>query len=180
MLKQINYDSIIKSWDLFSSPPWVVELLLEFAQIESGMRCLDPSAGFGNLAISLHQAGVIVEVIEILPALQTHLTVQGFILVGSDFLTTNLSNRSQRIVQNPPFSLQISHVKKAYECLSKGGKLVSLMSNSPWCYNTSFHRQFRCWLTTVNAQVVELTWGLFVNSERFTQVKCSLVVIDKS
>lgn len=180
MLKQINYDSIIKTWDLFPSPSWVVELLLDFAQIEPGMRCLDPSAGFGHLAISLHQAGGIVEVIEILPELQADLTVQGFTVVGSDFLTSNLSNRYQRIVQNPPFSQQISHVKKAYECLSKGGKLVSLISNSPWCYDTSFHRQFRYWLTTVNAQVTELPWGLFVNSERFTHVKCSLVVIDKN
>lgn len=180
MLKQIDRNSLLKSWDLFPSPPWVVELLLEFAQIEPGMRCLDPSAGFGHLAISISKAGGIVEVVEIIPELQTDLTLQGFTLVGSDFLTSNLSNRYHRIVQNPPFSLQISHVKKAYGCLSKGGKLVSLMSNSPWCYNTSFYRQFRYWLTTVNAQVIELPWGLFVNSERFTNVKCSLVVIDKS
>lgn len=180
MFKQIDRNSLLKSWDLFPSPPWVVELLLEFAQIEPGMLCLDPSAGFGDIAISISKAGGIVEVFEIIAELQTDLTLQGFTLVGSDFLTSNLSNRYHRIVQNPPFSQQISHVKKAYECLNKGGKLVSLMSYSPWCYNTSFNRQFRYWLTTVNAQVIELPWGLFVNSERFTNVKCSLVVIDKS
>lgn len=180
MLKHIDHNSLLKSWDLFPSPTWVVELLLDTAQIKPGMLCLDPSAGFGNLSIALRKAGGIVEVIEILPALQTHLTLQGFTVVGSDFLTSNLSNRYQRVVQNPPFSLQISHIKKAYQCLSKGGKLVSLMSNSFWCYNTSFYRQFRYWLTIVNAQIIELPWGLFVNSERFTNVKCSLVVIDKN
>lgn len=136
MLKQINRNSLLKSWDLFPSPPWVVELLLEFAQIEPGMLCLDPSAGFGNIAISLHQAGGIVEVIEIIPELQPELTLQGFTLVGSDFLTTcNLNNCYQRVVQNPPFSQQIFHVKKAYQSLSNEGRLVSLLSSSPWQYN---------------------------------------------
>lgn len=182
MLKQIEHNSLLlKSWDLFPSPPWVVKLLLEFAQIQPGMLYLDPSASFGDIAISIRKAGGIVEVVEIIPELQTDLTLQGFLLVGSDFLTAfNLSTRYHRVVQNPPFSQQISHVKKAYECLTKGGKLVSLMSYSPWCYNTSLNRQFRYWLTTVNAQVTELPWGLFMNSERFTNVKCSLVVIDKN
>jgi hypothetical protein len=176
----LNNSEILKPWDLFPSPPWVVELLVEVANIEPGISCLEPSAGFGTLATSLQQAGALVEVIEPISELQTILLLQGLLLVGADFLTTpNLSNRYERVVQNPPFSQQISHVKRAYQCLKAGGRLVSLVSHSPWQYNTSFYKQFRYWLNTVNAQVQELPWGLFVNSDRYTCVECCLITINK-
>lgn len=171
---------IINYWDLFPSPPWVVELLVEAGNIEPGISCLEPSAGFGTLASSLQEAGALVEVIEPIPELQTILSIQGLLLIGSDFLTTpNLSDHYERVVQNPPFSQQIAHVKRAYQCLRIGGRLVSLVSHSPWQYNTSFCKQFRYWLNIVNAQVQELPWGLFVNADRYTSVECCLITIDK-
>ncbi len=174
-------NEILKTWDVFPSPPWVVDLLLEASEIEPECRCLEPSAGFGAIAIALQSAGGSVEVIEPIVELQKTLTMQGFMVIGSDFLTTaNLENQYHRVVQNPPFSQQISHVKKAYQCLEKSGKLVSLISNTPWQYNSSFYKQFKHWLSTVNAQVQELPWGLFVNSERYTQVECCLITINKA
>ncbi|MDV2994873.1 MAG: hypothetical protein N4J56_004527 [Chroococcidiopsis sp. SAG 2025] len=176
----MNNREILKSWDLFPSPPWVVDLLVEAANIELGISCLEPSAGFGTLAASLQKAGALVEVIEPIPELQTILALQGLLLIGSDFLTTPIErDRYERVVQNPPFSQQISHVKRAYQCLKAGGRLVSLVSHSPWQYNTSFYQQFRYWLNAVNAQVQELPWGLFVNSDRYTSVECCLIIIDK-
>lgn len=176
----MNQSEILKSWDLFPSPPWVVELLVEAANIEPGISCLEPSAGFGTLASSLQKSGAFVEVIEPIPELQTLLSLRGLLVIGSDFLTTpNLSHRYERVVQNPPFSRQITHVKRAYQCLRIGGRLVSLVSHSPWQYNTSFYKQFRYWLNMVNAQVQELPWGLFVNSARYTSVECYLITIEK-
>lgn len=161
----MNNRESLKSWDLFPSPLWVVDLLVEAANIEPEISCLEPSAGFVTLATSLQQAGAIVEVIEPIPELQTILSLQGLLLIGSDFLTTPIEcDRYERVVQNPPFSQQISHVKRAYQCLKAGGRLVSLVSHSSWRYNTSFYKQFKYWLNTVNAQVQELPWGLFVNS----------------
>lgn len=174
-----NY-SHLNSWDLFPSPPWVVEVLTQKANIELGMRCLEPSAGFGSLAVAMKKLGANVEVIEPLVQLQTILTLQNLLVIGSDFLTANTANSFQAVVQNPPFSQQISHVKKAYQSLSYGGTLVSLVSNSPWQHNTSFYKQFRHWLLTVDAQVQELPWGLFVNSDRMTQVECCLITINKT
>lgn len=179
MLGQKNSKNL-KSWDLFPSPPWVVELLLKNAQIELGMCCLEPSAGFGSLAIAMQKLGGNVKVIEPLPKLQTVLTLQNLLVIGSDFLTANTTNSFQLIVQNPPFSQQISHIKKAYQSLSYEGRLVSLVSNSPWQYNTSLYKQFRHWLEIVNAEVQELPWGLFVNSDRYTQVECYLITINKN
>lgn len=175
-----TYNKVLTSWALFPSPPWVVELLLENARIEPGMRCLEPSAGFGSVAIAMQELGGKVEVIEPLPELQTILTLQNLLVISSDFLTANTTNSFQLVVQNPPFSQQISHIKKAYQSLSSEGRLVSLVSNSPWQYNTSLYKQFRHWLNTFNAEVQELPWGLFVNSDRYTQVECYLITIDKT
>lgn len=171
---------MIDAWDLFPSPPWVVEILIENAEIEPGMSCLDPSAGFGNIALAIQKLGGNIQVIEILPKLQAILTLQNLLVIDSDFLTATTDNAFQAIVQNPPFSQQISHVKKAYASLCCGGKLTSLVSNSPWHYSTSFYKQFRHWLVTVDAQVLELPWGLFVNSDRYTTVECSLITISKT
>lgn len=175
-----NYNNLSKYWDLFPSPPWIVELLVKNTNIEPGVQCLEPSAGFGGLALALREAGGKVEVIEPIQTLQTILTLQGFVVIGSNFLTTpNLNKQYDCVVQNPPFSQQISHVKKAYQCLNDSGRLVSLVSSSPWQYNSSFYKQFRYWLQMINAQVIELPWGLFVNSDRYTQVECNLIVINK-
>jgi hypothetical protein len=158
----------------------VVELLIKASNIESGSLCLEPSAGFGNLAIAMQNCGAIVEVIEPIIELQAILTLQGLTVISSDFINTpNLHNHYHSIIQNPPFSQQISHIKKAYHCLSPKGKLVSLASSTPWQYNSCFYKQFRYWLTTVNAQVEELPSGLFVNSERYTSVECYLITINK-
>lgn len=139
-----------------------------------------PWAGFGSLAVAMQKLGGSVQVIELLPQLQTILTLHNLLVIDSDFLTANTANSFQAVVQNPPFSQQISHVKKAYQSLSYEGRLVSLVSNSPWQYNTSFYKQFRNWLLTVNAEVHDLPWGLFVNSYRYTQVECYLIKIDKN
>lgn len=176
-----NCNELSNYWDLFPSPPWIVDLLIEGAHIEPGMTCLEPSAGLGDLAIAMQAAGGIVHVIEPIPALQTLLTLRELLVIGSDFITTpHLNDCYCRVVQNPPFSQQISHLKQAYKSLKRGGRLVSLVSNSPWQYNTSFYKQFRYWLQKVNARVIELPWGLFVNSNRYAQVECYLVVIDKT
>ncbi|MBW4433199.1 MAG: hypothetical protein KME28_16105 [Pelatocladus maniniholoensis HA4357-MV3] len=175
-----NNSEILKIWDVFPSPRQVVDLLIKASNIQSHSLCLEPSAGFGDLAIAMRECGAIVEVIEPIVELQSLLTLEGFTVIGSDFISTaNLLNRYHSIIQNPPFSQQISHIKKAYYCLSSGGRLVSLVSNTPWQYNSSFYKQFRHWLTTVNAQVEELPWGLFVNSKRYTKVECCLITINK-
>lgn len=109
-----TYSQNLTFWDIFPSPSWVVELLVESAKIETGMCCIEPYAGFGDIAIAMQELGGNVQVIEPLPQLQTVLTLQNLLVIGSDFLTANTANSFQAVVQIPPFSQQISHVKKAY------------------------------------------------------------------
>ncbi|AFY91246.1 hypothetical protein [Chroococcidiopsis thermalis] len=174
-------DSILNRKDVFPSPPWVVEILIENANITPDCLCLEPSAGAGNLALELQNLGAMVEVIEPIPELQLVLTLQNLLVIGSDFLTTpSLEGKYDRIIQNPPFSLQVSHTIKAYRCLKPGGRLVSLCSSSPWQHNSNLDKYFRNWLKTVGAQAIDLPYGLFVNSVRYTDVACHLIIIEKA
>ncbi|MGH2414756.1 MAG: hypothetical protein ACRDEA_13925, partial [Microcystaceae cyanobacterium] len=144
-------------YDVFPSPEWVGHLLIEAAEITPKITCLETSAGLGHLACALRNAGAEVFCIEPILDYQTLLTLQGFKVIGQDFLThTHLENRFERIVQNPPFSLQISFVKKAFKCLKPQGKLVSLMSEYPWISSSSKYQQFRAWCQSVNAIHQEL------------------------
>jgi hypothetical protein len=166
--------------DCFFSPEWVGEILVKRARIEPNILTLEPSAGTGLLAQYLAQSGANVHCIEPILDYQTMLTKQGFLVIGSNFLTTpNLTNKYPRIVANLPFSQQISHLKRAYHCLEKEGRLVALMSETPWKYNRVFYQHFRYWCQQVNAIIEELPSGLFVNSSRYTEVNCYLIVIDK-
>ena len=64
------------------------------------MRCIEPCAGFEDIAIAMQELGGNVRVIELLPQLQTILTLQKLLVIGSNFLTANTANSFQVVVQN--------------------------------------------------------------------------------
>jgi len=90
----------------FPTPPAVVNRLLELAQIESGMRVLEPSAGTGNIlkAIIPSADKVAVEINpEFIPKLE--LCGSGIHVYEGDFLSYNWPDKFDRVIMNPPFSL---------------------------------------------------------------------------
>ena len=64
------------------------------------MHCLEPSACFGGIAVAMQKLGGSVQVIEPLLQLQTILTLQNLLVIGSNFLTANTANSFQVVVQN--------------------------------------------------------------------------------
>ncbi len=153
--------------------------LAEKAKIQRGINCLETSAGTGHLARVLRNHGATVSCYELFPQFQVQLIEQGFEVLGSNFLTETLSNRWSRIVQNPPFNLQVSFVRKAYTFLKPGGILVSLHSDTPWIYHQQKYREFRAWLKLIDAQVEELPYGLFLNSDRPCWCQCYCLKVVK-
>lgn len=138
------------------------------------------SAGQGYLAKAIARQGGIVHCLEKREDFRLSLTKQGFLVIGTDFLlASGLKGKCERLVQNPPFSQQANHVKKAYQCLKPGGRLVSLTSEFPWKSNRYIHQQFRYWCQQRHAYHEQLPPGLFVNSERYTEVVCHLLIIDR-
>ena len=69
-------------------------------KIEPGIPCLEPSAGFGGVAVAMQKLGGNLQVIKPLPQLKAIFTLQNLLVIGSDFLTANTANSFQVVVQN--------------------------------------------------------------------------------
>ena len=172
------------SW--FPSPPELIEIMIEEAQIVPGLYALEPTAGDGLLAEAMVRAGAIVDVIEIDPLLQQLLFQKGFNLVGSNFLKAEPQRRYSRILANPPFStpeikgVDLEIIQRAYNLfLTNSGRLVSVVSNSMNVRYDVRSQAFRAFLKRTSAHVMELPLEIFWRSERPVTVESYLIVIDK-
>ena len=167
----------------FPTPPSVVRLVMERAEMVPGQRVLEPSAGTGNLADAAKAAGGLVEVAEVSPSLREILAEKGYPLVGAD--TLELRGSYDRVVMNPPFERgqDIEHVRHAYDAqLAPGGRLVAIVSRGSLQRSDAKARAFQAWLGERGALVEDLPEGAFAakESERKTGVATSLIVIDKA
>jgi len=108
------------------------------------------------------------------------LRLKGHEVIGSDFLEHQ--GKYDRIVMNPPFEKfqDIDHVRHAYEHLNPGGRLVSIMSESPFFRTDKKAVEFREWLDSVGGTIEELPEKSFSQkSERATGVSSRVVIINK-
>lgn len=172
----------------FPTPKKVVEKMLDLADVQPGDRVLEPSAGKGSIADAVKESSpdANIDVIEIEPRLREILSKKGYNLVGRDFVEESVKhvmnqNEYDKIIMNPPFEgLQdVQHVMQAYDLLKPGGRLVSIMSESPFFRSDKRAVQFREWLDEVNGQSEKLPEGSFKESDRSTGVNTRIVTIDK-
>jgi len=117
----------------FPTPPDVVEMLLDLADLESGMDVLEPSAGEGAIAVHVTAAGCLVDCIELNPRRASRLRDAGYARrIGQmDFLEfRGWGDRYDRVIMNPPFGndADLRHVLHADTFLKPGGRLVSVMA----------------------------------------------------
>ena len=82
---------------------------------------------------------------------------------------------------NPPFEnfQDVEHVKHAFSLLNPGGKIVAIMSESPFFRSDKKAQQFRDWLDDLGGTSKKLPDKSFMASERPTGVNSRLVVIEK-
>lgn len=161
----------------FPTPKKVATELVELAEIESTDKVLEPSAGSGNIAEVIREFGIEPDVIEWNVTLTNLLKLKGFNVIGDDFLECN--QKFDKIIMNPPFEKMqdVDHVKHAYKCLKNGGRLVSVMSLSPFNNDTKKAKEFRGWFVDVGGEVIDLPSGSF--KESLTGVSSRIVIIDK-
>ena len=165
--------------EFFPTPPLVVKRMLEIAQLKPGMRVLEPSAGNGEIAEAIaSKIGGSPDVIEINSDLREILRFKGFNLVDSDFLEFEPIMLYDAVLLNPPFSEEISHIQKAYQCRHKQGILVSVASTKVLFRSTNKYQAFKSWLNQVGAEIEELPDGSFTKSRiRTTEVATILITI---
>jgi phospholipid N-methyltransferase len=160
--------------NFFPTPKSLVLDMIERANIEHGMRVLEPSAGKGNIAEELRKIPEVDLVcIELNRGLADYLRKQGFEVECRDFLELN-ECEWDRIVMNPPFERGIDekHIRHAFERLSPGGRLVAVA-----CSTTG--RKLEEWAAERGGYVEPLPEKTFATSERPTGVNTCLIVAEK-
>lgn len=170
-----------KEFQFFATPEKLADQLVYLADLKQHDTILEPSAGQGAIIKAINKVCDVAPDCYELMDLNTSILNKSklyFNIIGADFLKNNGKTYS-KIIANPPFTKNqdIDHLKEMYNCLSRGGRLVCITSES-WV-NGNQHKQadFRSWLFDVNAEVIDIEKGTF--KESGTMVGGKIVIIYK-
>lgn len=189
-----------KEFQFFATPPQLANRLVELSNIDEKMIVLEPSAGQGAIIEAIYKAfpkymkgpndkpSVTVDYCEIMDLNQKVISEKirkserwssSTSFMGPDFLQYKPDRLYDRIIANPPFSKNqdIDHIRKMYDCLKPGGRLVSIASKS-WSFGSQKKQiAFRKWLNCLDAKTEEIDNGSF--QESGTSVGGFIIIIDK-
>jgi phospholipid N-methyltransferase len=165
----------------FPTPAPLAARMVELAEIEAHHVVLEPSAGSGAIldAIEAAQPEALAVCWEINPTLCNVLQAKGYDARPVDCLSHNGSAIYDRVLMNPPFENQqdIDHVMGAFTRLKPGGRLVSIMSPSPFFRSGKKAEEFRAWFEELGGTAEDLPSGTF--KEAGTGVESKLITIEK-
>lgn len=170
-----------KEFQFFATPEKLADKLVYLADLKQHDTILEPSAGQGAIVKAINKiVDVVPDCFELMKVNTLILKKSGlsFNLIGEDFLK-NEGKTYSKIIANPPFTKNqdIDHLKEMYNCLSRGGKLVCITSES-WV-NGSKKKQvdFKNWLEKENAEIIDIEKGSF--KESGTAVGGKIIVLEK-
>ena len=125
-----EYSNKKQDFGFFETPLPLARKVHELADLHTGHSILEPSAGRGALLDPLPKDTFRIQTIEILSENASALKAKGYPCEEADFLSLLPIPYYDRIIMNPPFAKQadIDHVARAFKCLKRGGRLVSIMS----------------------------------------------------
>ena len=171
--------TVVVAPQLFPTPPDLAERMIEAAEIDQGMRILEPSAGTGNILRAIAEAANPADItaIEINHKLADSLSKSwNGPVICSDFLSVspNDTGTFDRIVMNPPFSngQDMAHIAHAMAFIAPGGRLVAICANGP-----RQSENLRPVIEAAGGWWIELEDGAFAESG--TNVRTVMLVIDK-
>ena len=151
----------------YYTPEELAQELVSLAGVKPGMTCLEPSAGDGELARAMLEAGGDVECVEVNP--EEAKDLNAFVPTRCmDFLQLQPGTGYDRIVMNPPFSRDqdVRHVCHAFTFLKPGGKLVAIVGSYALNGKTDDRLRFADLLRAYGRVVRELAPGTFENNAR--------------
>jgi hypothetical protein len=170
----------------FPTPAPLADALVGQAQLEPGMRVLEPEAGKADLvaAIKKAQPEVVVDLVELNSTLIGLLEKKGYALAHKgDFLDYNPGPIYDRVVMNPPFEhgQDIKHVEHAYRLLKPGGRLVAIMGEGAFFREDRMATDFRAFLENVGGQSEKNPEGAFAGADAFRQTGTAtrIVVLER-
>lgn len=124
---------------------------MSVAKLKDGEIVLEPSAGIGLLAdgIKRHNPTVEVDCVELNQACVMELKDKGYIVVGRDFFLFDTKHKYDCVIGAPNFrdNVDCDHVRKMYDHIKPGGRVVSIMSPAWMMGNSQRQIDFREWLS---------------------------------
>jgi hypothetical protein len=163
----------------FPTPPAVIARMMERVCPEPGLWAMEPSAGKGDLLAALSATGMVSVGFEINWTLADICRAKGLNCETGDFCEVQPEPIVDRVVMNPPFEgcQDAKHIRRAYDWLKKGGRLVALAS-----VGVTFSDRcqwFRDWMEEVGATVEQLPEGSFIDAFKSTAVNVVMIVVDR-
>lgn len=180
--------NIKKEFQFFATPKSLAEKLVDYADIFITASILEPSAGQGAIIeaiieahprMSIHFCELMDENRKVLEQKfpSSEVTLHD---CGKDFLQIDKKHEFARIIANPPFSKNqdIDHIRKMYEVLKPGGRIVTIASNH-WKHSRNKKEvKFVEWLDEIGANYdEEIPAKTF--QESGTTVSACIIIIDK-
>ena len=170
-----------KEFQFFATPEGLAEELVSLAELSPDDTILEPSAGQGAIIKAINKVcEVVPDCFELMDVNTIILNKSGlrFNLIGEDFFKHKGKNYS-KIIANPPFTKNqdIDHLKEMHKCLSRGGRLVCITSESWVSGSQKKQIDFKNWLVEVKAKIIDIEKGTF--KESGTLVGGKIVVINK-
>jgi hypothetical protein len=164
----------------FPTPRPICDRMVKLAIIQDRMRVLEPSAGKGSICEAIKKEAIVyLDVCEIQPTLVRILKLKGFNVIAANCF--DVREQYDRILLNPPFgrASEVKHIRHAYECLLPGGRMVAIAPESITFRREPIYREFREWLLDKCSVNEALPDRSFLNSDRPTQVRTRILVIEK-
>lgn len=118
-----------QSHQFYPTPESLAERAVCEAEIQPGEKCLEPSAGIGNIAILMPADQTCC--VEISTLHYRVLEAKGLTVEQADFIkwAQSTNKRFDKVVMNPPFSegRAKAHVESAASLVNRGGRLVAIL-----------------------------------------------------
>lgn len=114
----------------FQAPPFVARRMARLAEVQPGMRVLDPSAGHGALLDAVPRLPrVQLVAVEIAPDSAVVLRVKGYETHECDFMRFEADTPFDRVLMAPPWHNDgpRRHVRRAWRLLAPGGRLLVIL-----------------------------------------------------
>ena len=165
VLEKNGYVNQKDEFELFETPVALAERMAEMLDIKAGQTVLEPSAGYGRLALAAAKYTHARNIYCIEIQLECCKKLIGFNFESvrcNDFLKEPVPPETlpdgtekfftfrpfRHVIMNPPFSRNqdIAHVRHAAEFLAPGGNLVAIMSPHHTFADDKASVEFRAWL----------------------------------
>ena len=166
----------------FPTPGPLIAEMIARADIGPADEVLEPSAGAGDILVAIRQAApdCALQFCEINHSLTDIIRARqlGACELSRDFLEVS-GVQFDRILMNPPFEngQDIDHIRHAAGLLKPGGRLVSIVSASPFFASTRKATEFRDWLTGQDYELSDNPPDAFKGAFRSTPVATKMLVI---